>query len=114
MLTLQQARISLNEIDAKMVSLFEAYQIDQDQITLDKLNELKKSRLAIIYDVAIYKHQNNLAIYDPKREQELIAKNLALLQDKKNESDYLRFINEILEDSKRLQNKIITSLDHDE
>jgi chorismate mutase len=114
MITLQQARIQLNQIDENMVDLFEQYQSDPCVELYQKLYDLRLARLAVIKEVALYKFKNNLAIYDPQREKELIDRNCRLLKDQKNIPSYLSFIEGILIESKQYQEKIITSLCHDE
>ena len=114
MITLAQARIQLNQIDAKMITIFELYQSDQNDETYQKLNDLRQARLEVIKQVALYKFKNQLPIYDPQREKELIDRNCRLLKNQKNIPSYLKFIEDILLESKRYQEKIITSLCHDE
>ena len=81
---IDEARIKINEIDAKMIQLF-------------------KERIAAVMDVLEYKKKHNLAIFDEKREIELIKKNLELLNDKNLEQYYLKFFKGVLESSKDYQ-----------
>ena len=60
---IDEARVKINEIDKKMVELFE-------------------ERMKAVLDVLEYKKQHNLPVFDEKREIELIEKNINLLQDK--------------------------------
>ncbi|MEA5018422.1 MAG: chorismate mutase [Erysipelotrichaceae bacterium] len=109
MISLNEARIMLNEIDSKMVILFEQDQKHPLSTTKEKIATLRKERLMIIKDVAIYKHKHKLPIYDPQREQELIKRNCDLLEDKSLIPNYLIFINELLLESKNYQKAFITS-----
>ena len=81
---LDEARVKINEIDRKMISLFE-------------------ERMKAVLDVLKYKKEHNLPVFDEKREIELIKKNLDLLQDESLKESYLIFFNGILEASKKYQ-----------
>lgn len=81
---IEQARIKINDIDSKMIELF-------------------KERMQAVLDVLKYKKEHNLAVFDEKREIELIRKNLDLLNDKELESYYLKFFQGVLESSKDYQ-----------
>lgn len=85
---LENARLIINEIDKKMIELF-------------------KERMAAVKDVAIYKKENNLDVFDSKREKELIDKNLGLLNDIELNDYYLTFLNGILKSSKDYQKDLI-------
>ena len=56
---IDEARVKINEIDKKMVELFE-------------------ERMKAVLDVLEYKKQHNLPVFDEKREIELIEKNINL------------------------------------
>ena len=81
---LNEARIKINEIDKKMIVLFE-------------------ERMNAVLDVLKYKKEHNLPVFDENREMELIKKNLELLQDKSLKEYYLIFFNGMLEASKKYQ-----------
>ena len=81
---IDEARIKINDIDKKMVELFE-------------------ERMKAVFDVLKYKKEHNLPVFDEKREIELIKKNLELLQDKSLKEYYLIFLNGMLEASKKYQ-----------
>ena len=59
---LQDARMKINEIDREMASLFE-------------------QRMLAAKEIAEYKKDRGLQIYDPKREQTVIEKNAAYIKD---------------------------------
>ena len=81
---IDKARIKINEIDAKMIELF-------------------KERIQAVMQVLEYKKEHNLAVFDEKREIELIAKNIKLLNDSELEKYYLKFFQGVLESSKDYQ-----------
>ena len=81
---IEKARIKINEIDAKMIELF-------------------KERIQAVMQVLEYKKEDNLAVFDEKREIELIAKNIKLLNDSELEKYYLKFFQGVLESSKDYQ-----------
>lgn len=83
---LNEARIKLNDIDDKMKSLF-----------IERMN--------IIQEIALYKKDNNLPIFDSKREEEMkerLSKDTGELK-----SYYNDFLNELLMLSKKYQETII-------
>ena len=81
---IENARIKINEIDAKMIELF-------------------KERIQAVMQILEYKKEHNLAVFDEKREIELIAKNIKLLNDSELEKYYLKFFQGVLESSKDYQ-----------
>ena len=83
---LNEARIKLNNIDDKMKSLF-----------IERMN--------IVKDIALYKKENNLPIFDAKREEEMkerLSKDMGELKEY-----YLELLNTILKESKEYQEIII-------
>ena len=79
---IDEARKKINAIDEEMVKLFE-------------------ERMAAVLDVLKYKKEHNLAVFDSKREEEIIAKNISLLQDINLKDYYLEFFNAVLSSSKK-------------
>ena len=61
-MNLDEARQVINECDAQMVALFE-------------------KRMGAVREVALYKMEQGLPVFDSAREQEVIARNVALLTD---------------------------------
>ena len=59
---LKEARKKINEIDAQMAKLFE-------------------ERMKVSEDVALYKKEHALPIFDETREKEVIAKNVEFIED---------------------------------
>ena len=88
MKNLDEIRLSINEVDLKIIESF-------------------KERMNLAKEVAIYKKENNMQVFDPKREEALIAKNINALNDKELEGYYLEVFKEILKQSKEYQKKII-------
>ena len=83
---LNEARLRLNDIDDKMKSLF-----------IERMN--------IVKEIALYKKQNNLPIFDAKREEEMkerLSKDTGELKE-----HYLGYLNAILKESKDYQETII-------
>lgn len=81
---IDEAREKINAIDEKMVKLFE-------------------ERMAAVLNVLKYKKEHNLAIFDSKREEEIISRNVKLLQNEELKKYYLEFFNAVLSSSKKYQ-----------
>ena len=81
---IDDARKKINAIDEQMVRLFE-------------------ERMAAVLDVLKYKKEHNLAVFDSKREEEIIKKNVELIENKELKKYYLEFFNAILSVSKKYQ-----------
>ena len=81
---IDEARVKINEIDKKMVELFE-------------------ERMKAVLDVLEYKKQHNLPVFDEIREIELTKKNIELLQDESLKEYYMIFFKGVLESSKKYQ-----------
>ena len=81
---IDDARKKINAIDEQMVRLFE-------------------ERMAAVLDVLKYKKEHNLAVFDSKREEEIIKKNVELIENKELKEYYLEFFNAILSVSKKYQ-----------
>ena len=85
---IEKARTTINEIDREIASLFE-------------------ERMKAVEDVISYKIENNLPIFDEKREVEVIKKNSALIQDEKYKKYYIEFIQMMMDISKKYQKDIL-------
>ena len=85
---LDEARQSINEIDREMARLF-------------------SDRMKAVEDVAAYKKERGLPIFDQKREQALIEKNAAYIEDPAIRSHYIRFLKEEMTVSKSYQESLI-------
>lgn len=82
-MSINEARRKIDDIDKKMIKLFEA-------------------RMQAVNDVVKYKKEHNLAIFDEKREKEIIKNNLKLV-DISLKDYYLEFFEKMLEISKKYQ-----------
>lgn len=78
---LQAAREKINTIDAQMASLFE-------------------ERIAAVSEVLAYKREHNLPVFDSEREQQVIERNLALLQNDSLAPYYRRCIQSLMDITK--------------
>ena len=85
---LEDARVKINEIDREMAKLFAA-------------------RMKAVEDVAAYKKEHGLPIFDEKREQALIEKNAAFVEDPAVRAHYVRFLKEEMAVSKQYQETLI-------
>ena len=88
---LQDARAKINEIDKQMAELFE-------------------SRMQAAKTIAEYKKERGLQIYDAKREQAVIEKNAAYINDYDIRSYYVRFLQDEMAISKQYQEHIISGV----
>lgn len=85
---LLKVRKEINEIDREMADLF-------------------VKRMAAVKDVAEYKAENNLPIYDEKRESEVIEANSRLVENDELREYYKKFIRSNMELSKAYQRRIL-------
>ena len=88
MADLNSTREKINEVDKEMLKLFE-------------------KRMALAKDIAGYKKENNIPIFDEKREEEVVRRNTDLLEDKNLSSEYKSFIRSLMNASKLYQRKIV-------
>ena len=65
--------------------------------------KLFEERMAAVLDVLKYKKEHNLAVFDSKREEEIIKKNVELLSDSNLKEYYLEFFKAVLSSSKKYQ-----------
>ena len=88
---LNEARKKINEIDEKMAKLFE--------------ERMKASK-----EVANYKIEYALPIFDASREQEVINKNLQYIEDNEIKEYYVNFLKETMNISKKYQQKLMEGI----
>ena len=88
---LKDARKKINAIDKEMAKLFE-------------------ERMAVSKEVAEYKMQYGLPVFDPIREQEVIKNNSALIQDENIKKYYVMFLQDLMDTSKSYQQEIMQGL----
>lgn len=87
---LEDARIKINKIDEQMASLF--------------VQRMAASKL-----IAEYKQENNLPIFDKKREEEIILKNQKLIKNEELVEYYVKYIQSLMDISKQYQQNIINN-----
>lgn len=88
MTRLDEARQNINKIDVEMASLFE-------------------QRMKAASEVAKYKKENGLQIFDAVREKEILNKNVNLIQDTELQPYYLQYLQSVMDISKRYQHKLL-------
>lgn len=87
MTKLEEARLIINEVDSELIKLF-----------------TKRMQAATM--VAEYKKENNLPIFDEKREKEIIERQTKLINEDIKE-EFLEFYINLITISKKYQNKKI-------
>lgn len=83
-MNLQEARQKIDELDKVLITTFE-------------------QRLKVILEIAKIKEKENLGIYEPEREQEVLAKTLSYVQAGDLKGYVNNFVNSILDISKTCQ-----------
>lgn len=81
---LEKARQVINEVDEQMADLFQ-------------------ERMNAAVDVVTYKKENQLPIFDEKREKEVIEKNIQKIKDRKLIPYYKEYLTELMNISKKYQ-----------
>ena len=92
---LEKARLAINEADAQIAQWFE-------------------KRMRAAEDVVAYKMENNLPVFDPAREKEVIGKNLAKIENEILKPYYEDMLIQLMRISKEYQNAIISKNGEDE
>lgn len=87
-MNLKIARENIDKIDKEIAKLFE-------------------ERMKCVEEVIHYKIENNLEIFDEKREKIVVEKNIKLISDKKYEKYYVEFIKDVMKISKNYQRDIL-------
>lgn len=85
---LENARSEINRIDKEMAELFE-------------------KRMVTVREVAEFKKEHGMQIFDESREKALIAKNQEYIKDDTLKSYYVRFIQDLMDVSKQYQHQLI-------
>lgn len=89
MTPLEEARKTINEVDAQMAELF-------------------LRRMEAVDHVATYKMENGMPVTDPAREAEVLAQNTARIADPVLQPYYADFLRETMKVSRDYQNRILT------
>ena len=84
---LEEARIKINEADSMMTKIFE-------------------QRFMAVKKVLEYKKENGMAIFDPVREQEVIARNTALVSEEL-QPYYKEYLQMLMDISKKYQKDLL-------
>lgn len=85
---LEEARITINTVDQEMATLFE-------------------KRMQAVEDVVCYKMAHELPVLDAQREQDVILRNMAYIEQDKYREYYKQFIKDVMQISKNYQNTIL-------
>jgi monofunctional chorismate mutase len=85
---LKDLRNEINEIDTKMRDLF-------------------IERMRTVMEIAKYKAENSLPVFDEEREREVIEKNASVLSDELLKELYVEFLKSNMSLSRKYQNTII-------
>lgn len=88
---LKDIRKKINDIDKEMAKLFE-------------------ERMKASSEVAEYKKEHALPIFDSSRENEVINKNLEFIEDEKIKQYYVNFLQNTMDISKRYQSSLLNGL----
>ena len=88
---LDRLRAEINETDAEMAALFER-------------------RMNAARDVAAYKKERGLPVYDAEREAKVVERNLGLIRDPDLRGYYADFITHTMKVSRDYQNSIISGV----
>lgn len=91
MKSLDEARSVINEIDREFARLFE-------------------KRMQAVRDVAAYKQAHGLQIFDPAREDAVIRKNSALIEEEELRSYFVQFLNANMNISKAFQSRLLEGM----
>ncbi len=92
---LDEARRVIDHVDRQMAALFE-------------------QRMEAVRQVAAFKAEHSLPILNAGREEEVVAKNRALLEDPALFPYYEEFIRQVMALSRRYQAELLTPTDNDQ
>lgn len=94
MKTLEESRIEIDEIDNKIIELYE-------------------KRMQVVKDVVQYKIENNIPILDANRESSMLSKNLKKINNEEFKKYYEDVLKGYLKASKEMQQDILNSKSKD-
>ena len=89
---LDEARVKIDEIDSKIIELFE-------------------ERMSTVIDVINYKIENNIPVLESNREAAMLEKNLNKITNEEFKQYYKTVLEGFLKASKDMQKDILDSLD---
>jgi chorismate mutase/prephenate dehydratase len=86
-------------------------ELEELRVKIDELDEqlrsLLKERMEVSVQVGEYKKKNNVAIFHPEREKEILEKNVAKMEKLEFRSAYRDILRKIMETSRRIQGNIL-------
>lgn len=85
---MQESRVRINEIDDQLVKLFE-------------------ERMHVVENVAKYKAENNMSVFDASREKDNIEKNSAKLVDQNLKPCFVKWYQNTMDVSKEYQKDML-------
>lgn len=91
MTDLEKARLMINDVDRNMAALFE-------------------KRMDAVRLIAQYKKEHGVPVEDPEREEHLIQKNTALIENEEYRSLYVRFLRSTMGVSKDMQRRLLDGM----
>ena len=94
MKTLEESRIEIDEIDNKIIELYE-------------------KRMQVVKEVINYKIENNIPILDANRESSMLSKNLKKINNEEFKKYYEDVLKGYLKASKEMQQDILNSKSKD-
>ena len=86
--SLENARAIIDRTDREMARLFQ-------------------ERMLAVKEIARYKAENGLPVFDPEREAQVIEKNATLIEDKELSAYYVSFLQSVMDISKKYQSTIL-------
>lgn len=88
MKTLEESRRIINEIDRKMAHLFQ-------------------ERMEAVREIAAFKQEHDLSVFDPEREQTVLNRNIGEYPDDGTRDLYVAFLQNTMDLSKQYQHRLI-------
>ena len=86
--SLENARAIIDRTDREMARLFQ-------------------ERMLAVKEIARYKAENGLPVFDPEREAQVIEKNATLIEDKELSAYYVSYLQSVMDISKKYQSTIL-------
>ncbi len=86
-------------------------ELEELRVRIDELDEQLRSLLAERMEISVqvgkYKKENNVAIFHPEREKEVLEKNVSKMEKLEFRSAYRDILRKIMETSRRIQGNIV-------
>lgn len=87
MTSLEEARRKIQDTDAQMAALFQ-------------------SRMEAVREIAAYKKERGLPVFDKDQEQKVLSRNAPLITDEEIREYYLLFMQDVMDISKKYQERL--------